>query len=313
MYSTCPLARLHAERPCKLCQAQLQARQNPSLSLERFRCSKCKRFRPITDYPLRDDDFRASTCRTCHEKDRDSYRERKGEPVSKEGRVRRFAQAQRVVERALRARIREERIKRNWLEARERWERGELAGVNDSFEEGVYRKGPYRQWVGYTDPREEGWEGVTGAGEAWEGESNGEGEESEGEGSLADGQDGWGEFLGEREGSAGSQEGRESSTGVVEEENSPQEQFCSSCNQKKPLIAFGRFLTCNTCRGRNRRVKQARQVKHKATYKVAKATREEIELSIQARASLTGEYILRGKFTRPLTIEDYLDNKDKSS
>ena len=82
MYSSCPLAHLHTiKSPCKLCQAQHQARQNPSLPLERFRCSMCKCFRSITDYPLRDD-YRAFTCRMCRERDRDSYRKQKGEPVS---------------------------------------------------------------------------------------------------------------------------------------------------------------------------------------------------------------------------------------
>jgi hypothetical protein len=41
----------------------------------------------------------------------------------------------------------------------------------------------------------------------------------------------------------------------------PTDQFCSSCNQKKPLIDFGRFFTCNTCRERNRRVNGARKVR----------------------------------------------------
>jgi hypothetical protein len=27
----------------------------------------------------------------------------------------------------------------------------------------------------------------------------------------------------------------------------PIDQYCSSCNQKKPLIDFGRFLTCVAC------------------------------------------------------------------
>jgi hypothetical protein len=44
----------------------------------------------------------------------------------------------------------------------------------------------------------------------------------------------------------------------------PIDQFCSSCNQKKPLIDFGRFLTCNTCRQRNRKANQARHLKQKA-------------------------------------------------
>jgi hypothetical protein len=51
-------------------------------------------------------------------------------------------------------------------------------------------------------------------------------------------------------------------------------------------------------------------MKHKATYIAPKAMGEETEQSIQARARLTGEYILRGKFTRLLTI-DYL-NKSSS-
>ena len=255
MYSSCPLVRSHTENPCELCQAKFQARQNPSLPLERFRYSKCKCFRPITDYPLRDDDYRASTCRACHERDSDTYRERKGEPVSKEGRARRFRQAQRVIERALRARIRGERLKGHWRKAREQWERGELIegwvtrAEIKSFEEGVYRKGPYRQWVGYTDPREEG-EGSTGVVEsdtgtsgAWERESDGweevtrEGEGSEGwEESLTDGGDGWGGFPGEgEEGRDGEkvtdrEESWEGFTGKEESSTDPQAQYCSSCN-----------------------------------------------------------------------------------
>jgi hypothetical protein len=31
----------------------------------------------------------------------------------------------------------------------------------------------------------------------------------------------------------------------------PIDRFCSSCNQKKPLIDFSRFLTYNPCRQRN--------------------------------------------------------------
>jgi hypothetical protein len=44
----------------------------------------------------------------------------------------------------------------------------------------------------------------------------------------------------------------------------PIDQFCSSCNQKKPLIDFGRFLTYNPCRQRNRKANQARHLKQKA-------------------------------------------------
>jgi hypothetical protein len=35
-------------------------------------------------------------------------------------------------------------------------------------------------------------------------------------------------------------------------QESPQEQYYSSCNRKKPLINVGRFFTCNTCRERIR-------------------------------------------------------------
>ncbi|KAH8790730.1 hypothetical protein BGZ57DRAFT_1000863 [Hyaloscypha finlandica] len=71
-------------------------------------------------------------------------------------------EAQRIVERALRVRIRGEKLKGHWLKARERWERGELTegwGATrkqiESWQKGEeYCEGPYRQWVGYTDPRE---------------------------------------------------------------------------------------------------------------------------------------------------------------
>jgi hypothetical protein len=179
MYSSCPLAHLHTiESPCKLCQAKHKARQNPSLPLKRFRCSKCKCFRPITDYPLQDDNYRAFTCRICHERDRDSYRKRKGE-LTKERQAWRFTRAQRVVEKALHARIRGEKTKKWWLEAQKRWEQGDRGFVQwqiESFQKGEeYCKGPYQQWVGYTDPREgsigisEAWNGPQEGGEVWDG------------------------------------------------------------------------------------------------------------------------------------------------
>ena len=224
MYSSCPLAHLHTiESPCKLCQAKHKARQNPSLPLERFRCSKCKCFRPITDYPLQDDNYRAFTCRICHERDRDSYRERKGE-LTKERRAWRFTRAQRVVEKALHARIRGEKTKKWWLEARKRWEQGDRGFVQwqiESFQKGEeYCEGPYRQWVGYTDPRE----GSIGVSEAWNGPREG------GEGS-ADNSEGWegskdgGEsFTGESEAWDGPQGEVESSTGIQEGSTGPQEE-----------------------------------------------------------------------------------------
>jgi hypothetical protein len=69
--------RFTLDTPCLSCQRHNQAR-NPSLPLERFRCSKCRCFRPITDYPLGQDDFRAATCSIWDVRRRDEYREQKG-------------------------------------------------------------------------------------------------------------------------------------------------------------------------------------------------------------------------------------------
>jgi hypothetical protein len=44
----------------------------------------------------------------------------------------------------------------------------------------------------------------------------------------------------------------------------PIDRFCSSYNQKKPLIDFGRFLTYNPCWQRNQKANQARHLKQRA-------------------------------------------------
>jgi hypothetical protein len=221
------------------------------------RCSTCKRIRPVHDFPLDRNNIRMLSCSACLSRLRDSYRERKGKPVSREGRARRFRQAQRTVERALRVRIREEKLKRHWLRARERWEQGELTegwGITrrqiESWQRGEeYCEGPYRQWVGYTDPRESS----TGVGESLpedfiEGRESSQGEGSQGEegwegltdeeGSSAGLQDGWGGFPGENEAWEGStgenearegpREGRKGSTGRSEAWEGPQESRESS-------------------------------------------------------------------------------------
>jgi hypothetical protein len=54
------------------------------------------------------------------------------------------------------------------------------------------------------------------------------------------------------------------STGGSTGDSMPIDQFCSSCNQKKPLIDFGRFLICNTYRQRNQKANKARYIKQKA-------------------------------------------------
>jgi hypothetical protein len=189
----------------------------------------------------RQSNFRAATCSVCHARRRDEYCEGKGEPVSKEGRVRRFRRAQRVVEKALQGRIREEKLKGHWLKSRERWERGELTegwGVTREMIEswrkgGKYCEGPYRQWVGYTDPRE----GSTGVREGLRAEESlAEGlqeEESwecltDEEGSSTGLQDGWGGFPGESEAWDSPRGEREGSAGGSEAWEGPRESRESS-------------------------------------------------------------------------------------
>jgi hypothetical protein len=77
-----------------------------------------------------------------------------------------------------------------------------------------------------------------GASDAWDG-SAGEGE-------------GWGDSAGTSEACDSPQEGSEAWDKPIGD-STPIDQFCSSCNQKKPLRDFGRFLTCNPCRQRNRK------------------------------------------------------------
>jgi hypothetical protein len=133
---------------------------------------------------------------------------------------------------------------------------------------------------GDTD-REESWEGLT-----------------DEEGSSTGLQDGWGGFPSENKAWEGPQEIRKS----------PQEQYCSSCNRKKPLTDFGQFFTYNTCRERNKKANRVRKAKQKrAIPPRPKATNEQLEYAIQALAP-TSEYRLGLNFvTRPITIEDYLN------
>lgn len=271
----------------------------------------------MTDFSYDRNNIRTLSCSACLARLRDSYREQKGEPVSKEGRARRFKRAQRVVERALRARLQTERIRKTYREAKREWEEGAPDGrfirgdlqrflLKDEFwygslsdedfealreawkgvprEEGppgleeirtaLYRKreykgamerhkNPYRQWEGYIDPREgseawegpqDGWGGFPGESKAWESLREGWGKDTDRERGIR-------ASIGVGESSTGPQESRESSIAPV---NGLQDQFCSSCNQKKLLTNFGRFLTCSTCRERNKRANRARHVRQKA-------------------------------------------------
>ena len=352
-----PARRFTLDTPCPSYKRREKARHDSFFPLEQFRCS---RFRPITDYPLDLRDFRAATCSACHTCRRDGYLEQKGQPVSQEGRARRFKQAQRTVEKALQARIRAEKRKARWLDVREQWEQGELTegwrvtrGDIESFRKGKeYREGLYRQWAGYTDPRESSTgvgEGSTGPQEeSWKGLTDG------GE-SFTDPQDGWGGYTASQEGPTSvdesweevtgvgdgwdslqkAKEGYESSPGLADgevslqadqEESSrvsmgPQEsressislqdQYYSSCTQKKPLTDFGRFFTCTSCRQKNKRIKEARQAKYKTTYVAPKATQAQIEYSLQAWSKRSEFKLLLNTRTRPLTIEDYLNKNSR--
>ncbi|KAH9220759.1 hypothetical protein DL95DRAFT_382678 [Leptodontidium sp. 2 PMI_412] len=135
-----------------------------------IRCSTCKQYRSADDFSGR------KTCASCRSRLRDVYRERKGEPV--ENPARRLKQTWKRVEEALQSRLAHEKKKAQWLEGRELWLRGkrdifttsELA----SFPKGpIYLFGPYRQWVGYSEPREEplrhgyGWDDPEGGWDGW--------------------------------------------------------------------------------------------------------------------------------------------------
>jgi hypothetical protein len=188
-YTECPTCQrpritLNLNTPCQQCLARQDVRRHiPSLPLERFRCSKCKCFRPIQDYPLKDG-FRTLSYRACHVQRRDQYREQKGEEISQEGRARRFTRAQRVVEKALKAQLRKEQA----LDQRERqqreqgqkfpepqavqeyWQREqESRKRRERYQEG--RDGPQSIQEGRERPQgtQEGREGLQSTQEDWEG------------------------------------------------------------------------------------------------------------------------------------------------
>jgi hypothetical protein len=73
-------------------------------------------------------------------------------------------------------------------------------------------------------------------------------------------------LAGENEAWEGQQESREIRESSIAPVNGPQEQYCFSCNRKKPLIDFGRFFTCNACRERNKRANRAWHARQKANY-----------------------------------------------
>jgi hypothetical protein len=68
------------------------------------------------------------------------------------------------------------------------------------------------------------------------------------------------------EGATGNSTGNKGLAGASEACEGPQEQYCSSCNRKKPLIDFGWFFTYNIYRERNKKANRGRYTKQKAKY-----------------------------------------------
>ena len=112
-----------------LCIRYEERHRIPQSACNSDRYSMCKRIRPIIDFPLSRTSLRAYTCSACYGRRRDSYREQKGEQVSKEGQAQRFAQARQVVEKALQERLQKEKIRRQQQERREQQIRGESQGI----------------------------------------------------------------------------------------------------------------------------------------------------------------------------------------
>ena len=84
---------------------------------------------------------------------------------------------------------------------------------------------------------------------------------------------------------------------------------CSGCYQMKPISCFepfGSFCTCSTCRKRN--MKASRR---KYQRLIVVTTRDRVAKHLQDWVAKAGERELiayRKVWTRPLTIDDYLNN-----
>ncbi|RFU31586.1 hypothetical protein B7463_g4753, partial [Scytalidium lignicola] len=62
---------------------------------ERLKCTTCKRFQAITNYPFRRGGFHTHSCSTCQIRLQNRYRKQRGIPVSEEGKVYQIQQATR--------------------------------------------------------------------------------------------------------------------------------------------------------------------------------------------------------------------------
>ncbi|KAH7378631.1 hypothetical protein BKA64DRAFT_648630 [Cadophora sp. MPI-SDFR-AT-0126] len=141
------------ERRCLQCRrVRLTSEMDPSTwscFTCPIRCSTCKQYRSADAFSGR------KTCTSCRNRLRDTYRAEKGKTL--EDRARWLKQARKVVDEALRNRLKLEKEKARWHEDRERWLQGDTtfwAQQTVAFKRGVFLKGPYRQWEGYTEPRE---------------------------------------------------------------------------------------------------------------------------------------------------------------
>jgi hypothetical protein len=83
--------------------------------------------------------------------------------------------------------------------------------------------------------------------------------------------------------------------------------YCSSCNQRRPVLDFGRFLTCITCRQHNTKANRRRAKAYKAIVR-PHATQEQIREHLEDWVMVAGEYNLKPySRSRRLTVDNYLN------
>jgi hypothetical protein len=146
----------------------------------------------------------------CRDRHYDYYLKQKGIPLPDIPPKHRIKA---IVSRALENRLRLEKKKTYWHKTR---------GGRGPH---VYREGPYRQWEGYSIPREQDLEGIR--------------QES-------------------KQGVTGGQEHAQGSRQESRQDQSLEVRVCFFYNQKKLLREFGCFWTCNKCRVRNKKASTTR-------------------------------------------------------
>jgi hypothetical protein len=172
----------------------------------------------------------------CRDRHHDYYLKQKGIPLPDIPPKHRIKA---IVSRALENRLRLEKKKTYWHKTR---------GGRGPH---VYREGPYRQWEGYSIPREQDLEGirqeskqgVTGGQEHAQGSRQESSQESRQE---------------SKPGLTGGQERTQGSRQESRQDQSLEVRVCFFYNQKKLLREFGCFWTCNKCRVRNKKASTTR-------------------------------------------------------